>query len=152
MLRDLKLDNNMLRELKAAPRFYLFGSRSKGFEIASSDWDFSAADTPSTRKFLENLGLYASDGEYKYDDLTTAIYTGVKNGERIHVVLHSNETLFRRAWEAITPDCYERCISKRAIQFMFTLKNERKRLIRERMNTAYAMVRINNTSTIEYLA
>jgi hypothetical protein len=142
----------MLRELKTDPRFYLFGSRSKGFEIASSDWDFSAADVPANRKFLEALGLYSSDGEYAYDDLTTTIYIGVDDGVCIHVVLHSNETLFRRAWEAITPDCYEHCISKRSVQFISQQKNERKRLIRERMNTAYAMVRINNTREIGYLS
>lgn len=142
----------MRKELQRDSRFMLFGSRSRGRWTHESDWDFSAEYSRELVEELRAKGFSVRDsGVLRYHDtLTIAIltYNDIFTLEQIHVVLHSNEALFRRTWKAITTSAYERHIYKQSSRFRGMTDRDRKKYVINYMNSAYEYIRKNPTAQI----
>lgn len=142
----------MRKELQSDSRFMLFGSRSRGRWTHESDWDFSAEYSRELVEELRAKGFSVKDsGVLRYHDtLTVAIltYVDIHTLERIHVVLHYDEALFRRTWRAITTAAYERHIYKQSSRFRGMKDLDRKNYVINYMNAAYQYIRRNPTAQI----
>lgn len=107
-----------------------------GSQISSStDWDFSQQHSDDTHMYLISAGYSAYTAEHlgNYaDDLTVSVYTkefhpsfNLKNLVaysdadivKVNIVLHKDETLFRRVWERITPEFYYSHLWKRSPRY-----------------------------------
>lgn len=130
----------MLNTLNSDSRFMLFGSRSKNAATDSSDWDFSAAYSEPLVDELIALGFRRVEKPMQYmDSLTRAIlsYTDFNRFMQIHVVLHSDETRFRKVWRSITPKEYAQYISKQSERYRGYTQRETRLAIQQFMNQRY---------------
>jgi len=126
----------------------------------STDWDFSQQYSDYAHSYLVSSGFthYSKNeiGPYA-DNLTVGVYIkeykhkfDVRNplafclsdAPKINVVLHSDENLFRRVWDSITPEFYYKYLWKRSPRYERTDSvGERKLYIREVMNQLYAVAK-----------
>jgi predicted nucleotidyltransferase len=152
VVKNEKKADNMRKELQRDSRFMLFGSRSKGRWTHESDWDFSAQYSSELVGELRASGFSVRDsGVLRYHDtLTVAILTYVDftSYEHIHVVLHSDEELFRRTWKAITTPAYHTHIYKQSPKFSSISERDRKNYVINYMNCAYQYIKKNPTAQI----
>ena len=118
-----------------------------------TDWDFSAQYSEMNQDALARAGFsYWPSGALPYaDNLTIRVfskeYTHKLGGSlstifstpiKVHVLLHSDEELFRRVWAGISPKFYYKYLWKRSPNYdHIGSKRERKMLIREIMNQLY---------------
>jgi hypothetical protein len=118
-----------------------------------TDWDFSAQYSEMNQDALARAGFsYWPSGASPYaDNLTIRVFSKEYSSKldwslssifsappKVHVVLHSDEELFRRVWAGISPKFYYKYLWKRSPQYdHIDSKGERKRLIREIMNQLY---------------
>ena len=124
----------------------------------ATDWDFSQQYSDYTHSYLLAAGFAhyskADFGPYG-DDLTVGVYIKeyapktdwslsniFTNPPTANVVLHSDEDLFRRVWDAITPEFYYRYLWKRSPQLdHIDSMGERKLYISEMMNQLFAVAK-----------
>lgn len=119
-----------------------------------TDWDFSQEYSDYTHLYLLSagfthynknelgtytdkltIGVYSKEYFPKPDWSLTSIFSTVP---KVHVVLHSDEALFRKVWNRISPEFYYKYLWKRSPRFDCTdSKGERKLQIREIMNQLY---------------
>lgn len=123
-----------------------------------TDWDFSQQYNDYTHSYLLSAGFtYYNPNDMKYyiDNLTVGVYIKeytpkfdmrnplayrLGDNPKINVVLHSDELLFRRIWDRITPNFYYRYLWKRSPHYEYMDSvGERKRHIRDVMNQLYAV-------------
>jgi hypothetical protein len=118
-----------------------------------TDWDFSAKYSELNQDALARAGFtYWPSGASPYrDNLTVRVYSKEYHPKvgrflsystitKVHVVLHSDEELFRRVWDRISPEFYYKYLWKRSPQYdHIDSKGERKLLIREIMNQLYEL-------------
>ena len=118
-----------------------------------TDWDFSAQYSELNQDALARAGFtYWPSGASPYaDNLTIRVYSKeylpkldwslspiFSSITKVHVVLHSDEKLFRRVWDRISPEFYYKYLWKRSPQYdHIDSKGERKLLIRKIMNQLY---------------
>lgn len=130
-----------------------------GTRIAEDiDWDFSQQYSDDAHSYLLAAGFThynKSDFDPYGDDLTVGVYIKEytpKTGWNLsniftdvttaNIVLHSDEELFRRVWDAITPEFYYRYLWKRSPQFdHIDSMGERKLRISEMMNQLFAVAK-----------
>lgn len=119
-----------------------------------TDWDFSQKYSDHTHSYLLSagfthynknelatytdkltIGIYSKEYFPKPDWSFTSIFSTVP---KVHVVLHSDEALFRQVWNRISPEFYYNYLWKRSPRFDCTdSMGERKLQIREIMNQLY---------------
>lgn len=123
-----------------------------------TDWDFSQQYSDDAHSYLLAAGFThyskADFGPYG-DDLTVGVYIkdytpktdwGLSNiftnVPTANIVLHSDEELFRRVWDAITPEFYYRYLWKRSPRFdHIDSLGKRKLHISEMMNQLFAVAK-----------
>jgi hypothetical protein len=127
---------------------------------ATTDWDFSQQYSELLHNYLiaagfkayskEELGAYADDltvGVYikeyhpPYSWKTLDIYSS-DEVVIVNVVLHTDETQFRRVWDNITPEFYYKHLWKRSPRYEHLNAGEAKDHIREIMNQLYRIANV----------
>lgn len=122
----------------------------------STDWDFSQQYTKDNHNYLVGEGYTTYNAKFLEDyadDLTIAVYEkqfypkinwgkmlSFRDADpvKIHIVLHSDEELFRRVWDAISPEFYYEYIWKRSPRYAnIDNRSKIKSDIRTLMNQLY---------------
>lgn len=113
-LKELMLFGS--REMAQRPKTKTFdpGESIGSLITDSTDWNWSGRWSQTTQSLLQSNGFTVVESNYK-DDLTVCILRREQVRmckEKIDVVLHSDEVLFRLAWRRITPEFYYRWLWK----------------------------------------
>lgn len=130
-----------------------------GSQISSStDWDFSQQYSDEIHNYLTSVGYSAYTAEHLgayADDLTISVYAKDYHPSfslkdplaylgsdvvKVNIVLHKDETLFRRVWDRVTPEFYYNYLWKRSrsyehIDDLYEIKSK----ITAIMNQLYAV-------------
>jgi hypothetical protein len=144
----MMLPERINSDLVALPGLRLFGSRSMAIRPATdsfdpaahihsriraiTDWDFSGQYSNTLIKALRAKGFEENDASHYFDNQTVAVFSKryvtpidwsnpvISEGdEKVHVVLHSDETLFRRVWDCIYPEFYYNYLWKRSPKYEY---------------------------------
>lgn len=120
---------------------YLGGSRrmaeKHGFTLpyGTADWDYYATDTPAMRSYLELMGYVADTVNEEYlDDSATC----VMRRDSIQVVLRHDAEHYRRMFEDIPLDDFQRLLWKSSPTFTGDRKSICEEINRRLRDTKYA--------------
>ena len=125
----------------------------------STDWDFSQQYSEEVHRYLVAAGFihYTAEQISPYaDDLTVGVFIkeyspawdwknpiwfSNKDIVKVNIVLHKDETLFRRVWDRISPEFYYKYLWKRGPRFDYVHYDlcEIKMRIKEVMNQLYVV-------------
>jgi len=141
------------RSMAARPSTPSFSPKEKITLYEDTDYDFSLAFSLATASTLISRGFSVVDSPYR-DNLTSAIL--VKRYKpafsmanlrawcddeitTVHIVMHSDEELFRKVWKCIDPHFYYLALWKRGPNLSQLSKRDATPLITETMNQLYAL-------------
>lgn len=122
----------------------------KSFERSGFEWKVNPhyrhkiAPKPNTGKVPSSLFVSQAPGEILYaDSLCVGVLQKKKGGEKVDVVLHSDEQLFRRVWNNISTEFYYNFIWKSSPDFAFAKldAHDRPKAVNRIMNQLYGMAR-----------
>lgn len=103
-------------------RYFLQGSRSKGYHTPQSDWDYYLDDEEHSRKTFRYMELFqewvvVADSVYM-DNSTTMVFEKFFLDGKVQVSCRKDFDFMCRAWEGVSPEFYGKYLNKRSMFYL----------------------------------